>query len=223
MGRRKGDSLATVDDLGNRNLVDAAARAGVGRFVFTSILTCDHAPDVPHFWQKKLTEGYLQASGTQFVALRPGALIGGAHDFWARDLKKRRMTVLGKRDVPLTSVHIDDVARYLAMAVDKPGAGGRRIDIGMDRAVTYSELGACFTGLLGHEIKLRTIPWGPVNTAMKLAGLVKPSLRDLRAMLAYFSTGQSIADTTLQAQVFGAPPTVEDSLRRYLQQHGLQR
>jgi len=34
--RRKGDSLAAVDDRGNRNLVDAARRAGLGRFVFTS-------------------------------------------------------------------------------------------------------------------------------------------------------------------------------------------
>lgn len=40
-------------------------------------------------------------------------------------------------------------------------------------------------------------------------------------MLAYFSTGQSVADTTLQSQVFGAPPTIEDSLRRYLKQNGL--
>jgi uncharacterized protein YbjT (DUF2867 family) len=41
--RRKGDSLAAVDDRGNRNLVDAARKAGLGRFVFTSILTADMA------------------------------------------------------------------------------------------------------------------------------------------------------------------------------------
>src|SRR5688572_24373351 len=61
--RRKGDSLATVDDLGNRNLVDAARAANIDRFVFTSILTCDKAVDVPHFWQKKLIEDYLERSG----------------------------------------------------------------------------------------------------------------------------------------------------------------
>src|SRR6266567_1549695 len=66
--RRKGDSLENVDDLGNRNLVDAAKKTGIRRFVFTSILTCDQARDVPHFWQKKLIEDYLEASGTPFVA-----------------------------------------------------------------------------------------------------------------------------------------------------------
>ena len=50
--RKEGDSLRT-DGEGNRNLVDAAKRAGVSKFVFLSILACDQAPDVPHFWAKK--------------------------------------------------------------------------------------------------------------------------------------------------------------------------
>ncbi|MDQ6777698.1 MAG: NAD(P)H-binding protein [Actinomycetota bacterium] len=55
MGRRNGDSLATVDDRGNRNLIDAAERsASLKRFVFTSVLSADKAPTVPQFWQKKI-------------------------------------------------------------------------------------------------------------------------------------------------------------------------
>jgi uncharacterized protein YbjT (DUF2867 family) len=64
-------------------LVDAARRAGLDRFVFTSILTCDKAPGAPHLWQKKLIEDHLEASGVPFVSVRPGAFVG-AQDFWAR-------------------------------------------------------------------------------------------------------------------------------------------
>jgi uncharacterized protein YbjT (DUF2867 family) len=64
-------------------LVDAARRAGLGRFVFTSILTCDKAPGEPHFWCKKLIEDHLEPSGVPFMSLRPGAFVG-AQDFWAR-------------------------------------------------------------------------------------------------------------------------------------------
>ena len=53
--RRESDSLRT-DTEGNRHLVDAAKKAGVPRFVFLSILACDQARDVPHFWAKKVTE-----------------------------------------------------------------------------------------------------------------------------------------------------------------------
>ena len=71
---RKGDT-AEIDTLGNSNLAEAAKRAGVRRFVLTSILTCDQTPGVPHFWHKRLMEDRLQALGVPFVALRPGAFL----------------------------------------------------------------------------------------------------------------------------------------------------
>jgi uncharacterized protein YbjT (DUF2867 family) len=133
--RRKGDSLAAGDDRGNRNLVDAARAAGVGRVVFTSILTRDQAPGIPHFGQKKLIEDYLENSGVLFVALHPGVFVG-AWDFWARGLRRGRLMALGSASVRWAYVHIDDVARYLAQAVNEPQAVGRRIDIGTDRPVS---------------------------------------------------------------------------------------
>jgi uncharacterized protein YbjT (DUF2867 family) len=38
-----------TDFEGNKNLVEAAARANVGRFVFLSIVSCEAASAVPHF------------------------------------------------------------------------------------------------------------------------------------------------------------------------------
>jgi uncharacterized protein YbjT (DUF2867 family) len=66
----KGDT-AEIDTTGNRTLIDAASRAGIRRFVLTSILTCDQTPQVPHFWHKKLAEDRLEERGVPFVALRP--------------------------------------------------------------------------------------------------------------------------------------------------------
>src|SRR5207249_8921989 len=41
-----------TDFQGNKNLVEAAARAGVSRFVFLSIVSCETASEVPHFHAK---------------------------------------------------------------------------------------------------------------------------------------------------------------------------
>jgi uncharacterized protein YbjT (DUF2867 family) len=57
------------------NLADDAAYAGVGRFVLTSILTCDQTPAIPHFWAKKLMEDRLAERGVTFVSLRPRAFL----------------------------------------------------------------------------------------------------------------------------------------------------
>jgi hypothetical protein len=86
-----------VDSEGNRNLIDAAATAGVSRFMFTSALAAEGAQSVTPFWMKKLTEDHLETSGVPFVALRFGTLIGGTHDFWARDLARGRLTSMRRR------------------------------------------------------------------------------------------------------------------------------
>ncbi len=72
--RRKTDTSDT-DLEGNRNLADAAKATGVRRFVFTSILTCDQTPDVPHYWHKAETARYLAGQGIPYVAPRPGAFL----------------------------------------------------------------------------------------------------------------------------------------------------
>ncbi|MGI0148750.1 MAG: SDR family oxidoreductase, partial [Thermoplasmata archaeon] len=222
MRRRKGDSLETVDDLGNRNLADAARTMGVGRFVFTSILTCDQARDVPHFWQKKLIEDYLEKSGVPFVALRPGAFLGGGiGGFLARGLKKGRLMSFNSAAVRLTWIHPDDVARCLALAVDAPGAVGRRIDLGTDRPVSGQELASIFTGLLGREVRVALGAARVFKLFFRIGGLFIPFMRDGSAMIRYFKTGKYVADTSAQAELFGPIPKVEDAARRLLVEAGL--
>jgi uncharacterized protein YbjT (DUF2867 family) len=218
--RRRGDSLATVDDRGNRNLVDAARAAKLERFVFTSILTCDRARDVPHFWQKKVIEDYLEASGVPYVSVRPGSFFGGS-DFWAKDLKKGRVTAIGSATTRWSSIHVDDVARCLALAVNEPRAVGCRIDLGMDQPISAKDMAAIFSKLLGHEIKVRSVPWPLVSAVMQVIGLFSPMVRDGRAMIEYIATGQYVADTTLQAELFGPVPGVEETLQRYLHEFRL--
>ncbi len=206
-----------MDDLGNRNLVDAAKKTGIRRFVFTSILTCDQARDVPHFWQKKLIEDYLEASGTPFVALRPGAFLGGGSArFFLRGLRKGRMMTFGSPTVRWTYVHPDDVARYLALAVDDPRAVGRRIDLGADRPVSAVELADIFTRLLGRGVKPSVGSLLVLKTVGTIGGLFLPFMRDMMAMGRYFETGKYVADTKLQAELFGPVPTIEDMARRAL-------
>jgi uncharacterized protein YbjT (DUF2867 family) len=215
--RRKGDSLQTVDDRGNRSLVDAARKSGIRRFVFTSILTCEQAPDVPHFWQKKVIEDYLEASGIPFVSLRPGAFLGGGGArFFARGLKRGRIMAFGDPRVRWTYIHPDDVARCHALAIDEPRAVGRRIDLGTDRPVSGQELADILTGLLGREVRPSLGMIRMLKLVATIAGPFSHGLRDMRAMGRYFETGKYVANTTLQAELFGPVPTIEDTVRRML-------
>jgi uncharacterized protein YbjT (DUF2867 family) len=222
--RRESDSLRT-DFEGNHNLVDAAKQAGIPRFVFLSILACDQAPGVPHFWAKKVTEDYLQAQGVPFVALRPGAFLGapsGRYRKWMLEgLQKGRVMGMTPAGVRMTYIAPDEVARALAMAVDEPRAVGRRIDLGCDRPLSGPELAEVVGRLLGRPMKMRSMGGAGFGFMGRIAGAFNPTIRDMMAMGRFFQTGKYVADTRVQAELFGPVPKVEDAARQTLTDLGL--
>jgi uncharacterized protein YbjT (DUF2867 family) len=218
--RKKGDSLRT-DFEGNHNLVDAAKKAAVPRFVFLSILACDQAPDVPHFWAKKVAEDYLQQQGVPFVALRPGAFLGapsGRYREWMlAGLEKGQVMGMTQGGVRMTYIAPDEVARALAMAVDEPRTLGQRIDLGSDRPLSGPELTELVGRLMNRPMRMRTMGGG----GMKFVALFSPAVRGMIEMTRFFQTGKYVADTRLQGELFGPVPKVEDAARRMLADLGV--
>jgi uncharacterized protein YbjT (DUF2867 family) len=217
----KGDT-AEIDIIGNRNLADTASRAGVRRFVLTSILSCDQTPQVPHFWHKKLAEDRLEELDVPFVSLRPGAFLDMIIQMRGDPFAKRRLTWFGSPTVPLSFVLTQDVAAYLADAVDAPGVEGQRIDIGWDRPVSMQEIARISSQLLGQQIRLRSIPAGLIGAAGTVVGRFSPLIKDMTAMMRWFQTGRYVADPTRQGKVFGQVPTAEDAIVRLLRSLGHQ-
>lgn len=211
--RREGDSLRT-DREGNRNLVDAAQQEHVPRFVLLSILACDQAPDVPHFWAKKETEDHLVQKGVPFVSLRPGAFLyapeGGFGQMVRAGLEQGQVLGMTPEGIRITYIAPAEVARAMAMAVDEPRALGQKIDLGSDRPLSGPEYAALIGKLLGR----------PIGLAPMQGGRARPS-DDMMAMFRFFQTGKYIADTRRQAELFGPVPKVEDAARAMLSGLGL--
>lgn len=207
-----GDTIET-DHTGNRNVADAAADAGVRRLVFTSILSCHLAEDVPHFWAKKLSEDYFDAVGLPFVSLRPGAFVdyfglSGGNDGFATGT----VTAIGDPDVAFTRVYTPDLAANLAAAVDADVAPGERIDIGWDRPASTRELARIAGAILGRELAVVAVD----PSQMRVPDMPQEAFRDFLAMFEFFRSGKYVADTRRQAEVFGTVPTAEDTMRRRL-------
>lgn len=221
--RRKGDTLKSVDDLGNRNLVDAVKKLNIPRFIFTSILTADKAQSVPHFWQKKLIEDYMDEKGVSYVSLRPGAFLdqNPKMDFFAPGLKKGKLSVLGSKTTKWSYILTDDLAGYLAKAAVDSTVPFGKIDIGMTEPMNMEQLVKYASEYSGLSITLRSTPWPIIGTIFAVAGIFKPLMGDLKKMFDYFFTGQYVADTRTQQKVFGEVPSLKDSVFRYCKQIGL--
>lgn len=221
--RKKGDSLKSVDDIGNRNLVDAIKEANIQKFVFTSILTADKAKTVPHFYQKKRIEDYMDKMKVPYIALRPGAFLDQdpKTDPYAKGLQKKHLKVLGSTTIKWTNILTDDLARYLAVSAIDDKIPFGKIDIGMNEPMSAEMLANFASEYTGKQIKTSAIPWSIIGTVFSIVGIFKPQMSDLKKMFDYFFKGKYVADTSLQQKYFGDVPTVKGSVIKYCKQINL--
>lgn len=221
--RTKGDNSRT-DTEGYRNLVDAAKDAGVPRLVLISILECDKAPGVPHFWQKFVTEKYLAAKGQPYLALRAGAFLDRAQDVVATRVRKGVFPDIVP-GVALDMIYTPDLARCAAeAALDVPASAlNQSVDICCNVPATGSMVAAAFTRVLGRPVVAKPVfPSLFVAILPLVARVVSPYLRDQIAVLAWLRKGGYVShERQKQKELFGEPPTIEDSVARYCRDKGL--
>jgi uncharacterized protein YbjT (DUF2867 family) len=118
LGKGKYTSKA-VDDAGHRALIDAAKRAGVGHFVYTSGSGPSPTHPIDFFRTKYKIEEYLKASGLSYTILRPPAFMEWhAHIFNGKGiLEKGKTTLLGKGTKPRNFMAVRDVAQFAVIAL----------------------------------------------------------------------------------------------------------
>jgi uncharacterized protein YbjT (DUF2867 family) len=213
----KGDS-PKIDTEGYCNLVDAAKAAGIPRFVLISILECDKAKQVSHFYHKYLVEEYLREKGQPYIALRAGAFLDQARDFVLSRLQKGVFPVF----VPGAAygmIYTPDLARYAALAATSIPERelNTAVDVGWDEPATGTKVARAFSKVLGKTIVARpAFPSFIVNVILPFAGLFAAGAKDMRAMVQWMGSGAYTSkNTQRQKELFDDLPTVEEAVRRY--------
>jgi uncharacterized protein YbjT (DUF2867 family) len=169
LGRSRG-SIERIDVRGQGALIDAAAEAGVGRFVYVSALGASH--DHPsEFWRAKArTEQHLKASGLDYVILRPSAFM----DLYAHDLigaavmRGKTVVLLGRGITPRNMIAVADVADAVVQASMRDDLLGRTIEVGGWDNPTEREVASLYASLCGRPLKVRSVP-PPVLRVMAMA------------------------------------------------------
>ena len=218
----KGDSTKT-DTQGYRNLVDASKEAEIPRFILISILECDKATSVPHFYNKYLIEEYLKEKKQPFIALRPGAFLDQAQDMIPNKLKKGIYPAFFHGSFGM--VYTPDLARYVALAATKlpDSVLGRLIDIGWETAASGSLIAQAFSKALGRPIEAEpAIPPFVTKLVFPILGLFNENIRDMSAMIKWVETGVYVSHAPqIQKELFGELPTVDEAVMRYCRDRGL--
>lgn len=152
---------------------DAAVKAGVKHFVYSSVEGADRNTGIPHFDSKWVLENYIRSIGLPYTIIRPVAFM----DNWlhVRDqIRSGKLISPLSPETKLQHVALDDIGFFIALAFANPGRFmDRSLPIAGDD-VTMPELADLFTAAIGKKVSYNQMPWdeyrektGNANTVMQ--------------------------------------------------------
>jgi NAD(P)H dehydrogenase (quinone) len=138
----------------HRAAIDAAATAGVGHVVFTSIVNpVASNPNGANAWEQGKTEEMLHRSGLAWTVLRFGSFAELQLPHAATAVQNGRLiTNAGRgRFVPISR---RDCAEAAAITLTTDGHTGKTYEITGPQALSYSDLAELYADLSGQPVKL---------------------------------------------------------------------
>jgi uncharacterized protein YbjT (DUF2867 family) len=201
-------------------LFDAAARAGIARIVYVSILHADTASPYPYFSGKGEVERHLAATGVPYAIARPSILFGSsaglgtAASVLVNNIAwlLRRLPVFGIGDgggYRVRPIHVDDLARLCFEL-------GRRTDnvtldaVGPD-SPTFREMVTAIRTATRSRALLAPMPGWLIPP---LSAVLGAALRDV------LLTSEEYKAMAAGLATSDAPPTGQSSLMDWIASHG---
>jgi uncharacterized protein YbjT (DUF2867 family) len=219
-GRPEDFDRVMVD--GTWNVIDAAEKAGVRRFVLMSALGASEETKelVPYYGAKWAMEQAVREAGLEHVILRPSFVFGpggGALPQFAAMTRYLPVTpVAGPGKQRIQPIFVDDLAEFVSRAIDLPGAANRTFELGGPETLSWDELWDRLAATLGKRRAKVHLPLSLLRgPAFVLERLPKaPVTRDQLTML---GAGDNTCDERPAAELFGVELTpLDEQLRRSL-------
>ncbi len=128
-------NLLATDIEGTRNLAEAAADAGVQRFVYVSHLGAARASAYPVFKAKGIAEEFIRRSGVPYTILR-SSLVYGPEDHFTTGLARMIRSAPGIFLIPgggrtvIQPLWVEDLVACLLWSLENPQAANQTYDVG---------------------------------------------------------------------------------------------
>ena len=199
-------STTTVGErFGNaRNAIDAAARAGVSRIVYTSIVNASTARMTLADAHRR-TEDYLRGSGPAFVILRNGWYLENYTDQLPMITRYRALPGAAG-DGLVSAASRRDYAAAAAAVLTQGGHLGATYELG-GAPFTLTELAATISDVLGTPIAYQDMPAADYAAALTAAGLPPQMAAAVADADAGLARGELFTPSDDLAKLIGRPAT----------------
>lgn len=174
-GKAAASEHARVNAEGTAHLVDACREAGVRRFLLVSSIatTFTRREDYPYADAKIEAERFVRESGLGWLTVRPTMVLGPGSPILQSLAKLAHLPVgvaLGVRPVQVQPIHVDDLAAFLADAVEHDWFDGRVVDAGGPDVVSMAALIGAIRASAGRSSgPVVRVPLPPIRAALRMA------------------------------------------------------
>lgn len=187
--RQEGDSIQTVDDEGQNNLIDAAVSRGVSQFIYVSF--CSMPGQFPLQTAKRKVEKHLAESGMSYTILQPTYFM----EIWLSpalgfDFPNARANIYGEGKNKISWIAVKDVASFAVASLDNPAAKNKIIQLGGPEALSPLEVVNIFETTRGKKFDLQFVPEEAMQA--QKAGAADPLSESFAGLMLGVANGSEI-------------------------------
>jgi len=150
-----------------KNLADAAKKAGVQHFVYSSVGGAERNTGIPHWESKWQIEKHIRQLNLPTTVFRPAAFMEMYYVLQVEvGILKGKFTDPLRGDKPYQTIATDDIGAFVALAFDRPSEFvGRQLEIAGSE-LTNLEAAKVFSRVLGRRVKFSRLPMPIVRLFM---------------------------------------------------------
>ena len=174
-GRQK---FTAIHAGGARNVAEAAAHAGVERFVHVSAIGADPRSTSRYARSKAEGEAAVRELVPGAVIMRPSVIFGAEDQFFnkfaAMAALSPALPLVGFGRTRFQPVYVADVARAIVTALDTPGARGATFELGGPRVYSFREILELVLAETGRRRALVPLPFFAASAIGAVADVFAP-------------------------------------------------
>lgn len=216
---RRGVTFERLHRDATANIVQAAERAGIRRYLHMSANGTREGAVSPYHRTKWLAEEIVRASNLAWTIFRPSLIYGPGDQFvnmLAGQIRRLPLVpVIGDGNYRMSPVAVEDVARGFVRALERPDTSGHIYHCGGPESLSYNELLDIIGMVLDRRVRRLH---HPVGLLRPLVGLLEsiPAFPLTRSQLTMLLEGNEVDPGPWSTAFDIDPIPFEQGIRRYL-------
>lgn len=195
-----------------RPVIEAAKSASVRHIVFLSLLGAEKNRVVPH----RHIEDLIRASGLPHTFLRPGFFMQNLSTTHRAEIRDRGEIFVPAGRGKTSFIDVRDIAAVAVRTLTEPGHEGKAYPLTGSEALSYAEVAALFTEILGRPVRYADPSFVRFILAKRREGLPLPYILVMTGIYGTCKLGLAGTLTPDTERLLGRAPI---TMRQFIQDH----